>query len=214
MTLNESIIKIRVDLQNSKLKKTGKNTFAGFDYFELADFLPTLNEMLNKEKINDIFTIEDGYATLKLVRGEEENIYKIPFVIFETPTKTKYNQETGEYHEVKQMQDIQYLGALNTYYKRYIYMNAFGITDGEIIDSMNNDELVEKKPTKKVKKSDIPEKDYKTALKEKLVEMNINIPNYVKTHGIGAKTTQKEAYLLLTELEKEQKAKMEVKDGN
>ena len=41
--LNESIIKIRVDLQNSKLKKSGKNKFAGFDYFELADFLPRLS---------------------------------------------------------------------------------------------------------------------------------------------------------------------------
>ena len=39
------------------------------------------------------------------------------------------------------MQDIQYLGALNTYYKRYLYLNAFGITDGEVIDSMNNEEM-------------------------------------------------------------------------
>ena len=39
------------------------------------------------------------------------------------------------------MQDIQYLGALNTYYKRYLYLNAFGITDGEVIDSMDNEEL-------------------------------------------------------------------------
>jgi hypothetical protein len=30
------------------------------------------------------------------------------------------------------------LGALNTYYKRYLYLNAFGITDGEVIDSMDN----------------------------------------------------------------------------
>ena len=43
--LNQSIISIRVKLQNSKLKKTGKNTFAGFDYFELSDFLPRLNEL-------------------------------------------------------------------------------------------------------------------------------------------------------------------------
>ena len=38
--LNESIIKIRVDLQKSKIKKSGKNKFAGFDYYELSDFLP------------------------------------------------------------------------------------------------------------------------------------------------------------------------------
>ena len=42
------------------------------------------------------------------------------------------------------MQDIQYLGALNTYYKRYLYLNAFGITDGEVIDSLDNKEIVKK----------------------------------------------------------------------
>ena len=39
------------------------------------------------------------------------------------------------------MQHIQYLGALNTYYKRYLYLNAFGITDGEVIDSIDNNDI-------------------------------------------------------------------------
>ena len=41
-SLNDSIISRRVKLQNAKLKKTGNNSFAGFDYFELSDFLPKL----------------------------------------------------------------------------------------------------------------------------------------------------------------------------
>ena len=150
--LNESIIKIRVDLQNSKLKKSGKNKFAGFDYFELADFLPKLNELMLQEGINDRFYIKDDYATLELQKGEEINTYTMPFVMFETPLTFKKDKSgnyvkdrTGEYIQIPSMQDIQYLGALNTYYKRYLYLNAFGITDGEIIDSMNNDELESKK---------------------------------------------------------------------
>lgn len=130
--LNDSIISIRVKLQNSKLKKSGKNKFAGFDYFELADFLPKLNELMLEEKINDRFYIKDDLATLELQKGEETNIYTMPFVLFSTPLN-KNGQPS--------MQDIQYLGALNTYYKRYLYLNAFGITDGEIIDKMNNNEL-------------------------------------------------------------------------
>lgn len=140
-SLNESIISIRVKLQNAKLKKSGKNKFAGFDYFELADFLPKLNELMLEEKVNDRFYIKDDYATLELQKGEEINTYTMPFVLFETPVNVKINEKTGEVREVKSMQDIQYLGALNTYYKRYLYLNAFGITDGEIIDSMNNDNL-------------------------------------------------------------------------
>lgn len=150
-SLNESIISIRVKLQNAKLKKSGKNKFAGFDYFELADFLPKLNELMLEEGVNDKFYIQDDYATLEIQKGQEINVYKIPFVLFDTPTKIKENVDTGEVREVKSMQDIQYLGALNTYYKRYLYLNAFGITDGEVIDSMNNDEVTtEEVTTKKV----------------------------------------------------------------
>lgn len=135
--LNESIIKIRCALQKKNLKKSGKNKFAGFDYFELADFLPTLNELMQAEGVNDIYTIEDEYARLTLVKGEERNEYRIPFVQFPTPLN-KQGQPS--------MQDIQYLGALNTYYKRYLYLNAFGITDGDVIDAMDQVQQPEPKP--------------------------------------------------------------------
>ena len=137
LNLNESIIKIRVKLQNSKIKKSGKNKFAGFEYYELGDFLPKLNELMLEENINDLFTIENDEVKLVLMKGEEKQEYKMPFRIFETPL-TKDGKQS--------MQDIQYLGALNTYYKRYLYLNAFGITDGEVIDSMNSEEI--KKPIK------------------------------------------------------------------
>lgn len=133
MALNESIISIRVKLQESKLKKTGKNQHAGFEYFELSDFLPTLNVLMMEQGINDIISFgkhgdnESEYAMLTLVKGDEVQTYSMPFRWFETPISSK---------GAKMMQDIQYLGAINTYLKRYLYMNAFGITDGEIIDSL------------------------------------------------------------------------------
>ena len=77
MSLNESIISIRVKLQTSTLKKSGLNKFAGFDYFELSDFLPRLNELMLEEKVNDLFTIENDKATLTLIKGEERQTYSI-----------------------------------------------------------------------------------------------------------------------------------------
>ena len=127
MSLNKSIIDIRVELQNSKLKKSGLNKFAGFTYYELSDFLPKLNELMKQYEINDIFSIKDGVATLTIIKDKESQEYCIPFVLFDTP-KNKNGTDS--------MQHIQYLGALNTYYKRYLYLNAFGITDGEVIDAM------------------------------------------------------------------------------
>lgn len=171
--LNESIINIRVKLQNTKIKKSGKNNFAGFDYYELSDFLPNLNELMLEEGINDVFTIEDEYAKLILIKGEERQEYKIPFVLFETPYNYRKNKDTGEIEKIKSMQDIQYLGALNTYYKRYLYLNAFGITDGEIIDSMDNEELVEEKEETKKVKSKATEKQIEL-LKELYSEEELN----------------------------------------
>ena len=175
--LNESIINIRVKLQNAKLKKSGKNKFAGFDYFELADFLPKLNELMLEEKVNDRFYIKDDYATLELQKDEEINTYTMPFVLFETPVNVKQNQTTGEIREVKSMQDIQYLGASNTYYKRYLYLNAFGITDGDVIDSMDNNEMD--------KKDSI---DYRQKLIAYCNEKNIDMNEIAKTYKLNAKT--------------------------
>ena len=132
MNLNESIIKIRVDLQNATIKKSGKNNHAGFSYFELADFLPKLNELMLANGVNDIIHISNELASITLVKGEERETLSMPFIMFETPVSKSGN---------KTMQDIQYLGALNTYYKRYLYLNAFGITDGEVIDNMNNKDI-------------------------------------------------------------------------
>ena len=145
MNLNNSIIKIRVDLQNSKLKKSGKNAFAGFTYFELKDFLPKLNDLMLQEGINDNISINDDVMTLTLVKDDERQEYSIPFIIYDTPLSKNGN---------KSMQDIQYLGALNTYYKRYLYLNAFGITDGEVVDSMDNTHPQEKPVTEQPKTSE------------------------------------------------------------
>ena len=199
--LNESLIKIRVDLQNSKIKKSGKNKFANFDYFELSDFLPRLNELMLQEGINDNFKITNDLATLTLIKGEEKQEYTIPFVIFDTPLTYKKDKsgnylkdKNGEYIQVPSMQDIQYLGALNTYYKRYLYLNAFGITDGEIIDSMDNNEL------KKVSK----EPNYRNELIKYCKENNIDMNEVAKDYElVGKKLTNDDYYDVLFDLKGE-----------
>jgi len=150
MNLNESIINIRVELQNSKIRQSGKNKFAGFTYFELSDFLPKLNELMLKYKVNDCISINKEYAELTLYFGNEKQTYSIPFTVYETPK----NKQGGE-----SMQHIQYLGALNTYYKRYLYLNAFGITDGEVVDAINNNDINQKnnQPIKQYSINDIIE---------------------------------------------------------
>lgn len=142
--LNEAIINIRVELQATDVKKSGKNPHARFGYYELKDFLPTLNTLMLKYGVNDLITFETDEASLTLIKGDEKQKYAMPFKQYETPLTNAGKQS---------MQDIQYLGALTTYYKRYLYLNAFGITDGEVIDSMNNDDTPAADPEPKPKPS-------------------------------------------------------------
>lgn len=195
--LNESIIEIRCELQAKNLKKSGKNKFAGFDYFELSDFLPTLNELMRKYKVNDIFTIKDGIASLTLILGEEKQEYTMPFVIFDTPLTFKKDKngnyvkdKNGDYVQVPSMQDIQYLGALNTYYKRYLYLNAFGITDGEIIDSMDN--------------SNLEEINYRQELINYCNNNDLNMNEIAVQYKLNGKSKNQEFKKVLEELKKEE----------
>ena len=50
MNVFEKLQKARVDLQKKELKKSGKNTYSNYDYFQLADFLPELNEIMDEKK--------------------------------------------------------------------------------------------------------------------------------------------------------------------
>jgi len=181
--LNESIINIRVKLQNAKLKKTGKNKFAGFDYFELADFLPKLNELMLEENINDKFVIEKDEAKLTLIKGNESQEYVIPFVLFDTPLN-----KDGK----PSMAHIQNLGALNTYYKRYLYMNAFGITDGEVIDALDNTNLI----------------NDTTNYREKLIEYckinSLDMSEIAKEYKINSTSNQFMFKKVIEDLEKKQ----------
>lgn len=202
--LNESIIEIRCELQAKNLKKSGKNKFAGFDYFELSDFLPTLNELMKKYKINDVFTIKDGIASLTLILGEEKQEYTMPFVIFDTPLTFKKDKngnyvkdKNGDYVQVPSMQDIQYLGALNTYYKRYLYLNAFGITDGEIIDSMDNSDLEEINHTKE-------EINHRKELINYCNENNLNMNEIAVQYKLNGKSKDSDFKKVLEELKKEE----------
>ena len=192
MSLNESIIKIRVELQKRNIKKSGLNKFAGFGYFELSDFLPTLNELMLAEKVNDQITIDNNVISLALIKGEERQVYSMPFVIYDTPMNNKGG---------KSMQDIQYLGALNTYYKRYLYLNAFGITDGEIIDTMDN---TQQTTNQNQNNQNGQNKSYKPTiqltqhfmdLKQKLVNVGINIELDEVKEYIMAKTNVKDMTL-------------------
>lgn len=131
MSIYEKLQNCRVELQNMNLKKTGENKFAGFKYYELADFLPTVNEMFLKYKLASNFSIVGEEARLTIVDLEKEN----SFIVFTSPIADA---------NIKGCTPVQSLGGVHTYLKRYLYINALEIVENDMFDSKVGDMEVEK----------------------------------------------------------------------
>lgn len=121
MNIHQKLAKARVELQSRNLQKSGHNKFAGFQYFELKDFLPAVNEIFNELGLVSIFNINSEVAELSII--DTESIEST--ITFSSPIK-----EVG----MKGMSDIQALGSQHTYMKRYLYLNALEIVDNDVVD--------------------------------------------------------------------------------
>lgn len=130
LNIYQKIQKARVDLQNKKLKKSGKNTYSNYEYFELGDFLPGVNEVCNNNGLSTIFHFEKDKASLKVVDVDEPT----SFIEFETPI---------EMAAIKGSSIMQQIGGTQTYARRYLYMMAFEIAEADVIDGGEIDEDAE-----------------------------------------------------------------------
>jgi hypothetical protein len=51
MNIYEKLQTVRVALQNKNLKKGKTNTYSNYQYYELADFLPDLMQLMKDSKM-------------------------------------------------------------------------------------------------------------------------------------------------------------------
>lgn len=122
MNVYEKIQQVRVDLQNLGLNKSGKNKFAGYTYFELSDFLPSINQLCKDHKLMTHISFTREEATLTIINAEapdEKVIYTSP--MYEAVLKGAH--------------PIQNAGAVITYQRRYLMMIAFEIVECDALDS-------------------------------------------------------------------------------
>lgn len=130
---------VSVKLQEQQLKKSGKNKFAGFNYFELGDFLPTVNKLFLEEGLCGYVTFDDEFAILMIHDVEDEK----SFIEVSSPMVNI---------TMKGANEIQNLGAVQTYQRRYLYLSALGIVENDVVDSQEMKH--ETKPKKQAKISD------------------------------------------------------------
>lgn len=117
----EKLQKARIELQNKKLKKSGKNSYSGFTYYELADFLPQVNQIFYDLKLCSNFSIEDRQAKLTVTDWEDKTSE-----VFTSPIEDL---------ELKGCSKVQALGGVHTYLKRYLYLNALEIVESDMLDA-------------------------------------------------------------------------------
>ena len=65
INLYEKIQNIKSDFLKANVKKSGKNKFANYTYYELADITPVLIELFKKYKVFTKFSYSKEYATLE-----------------------------------------------------------------------------------------------------------------------------------------------------
>ena len=122
MSVYKKLQEARILLQNTKLNKSGKNKFAGFSYFELADFIPQVTEIFNKIGLCGVvsFTNDTAYLTVHETEGDG-------FISFTSPLVMAENAKG---------QAIQSLGSTHTYFRRYLWLMCMEITENDVIDSI------------------------------------------------------------------------------
>jgi len=111
----------RMRLQAAPLKKSGHNKFAGYQYFELGDFLPTINKIFHEEGLCSLISFTSSLATLQIVDVENGGI-----ITFTSPMAEA---------NLKGCHPIQNLGAVETYSRRYLYVTALEIVEHDALDS-------------------------------------------------------------------------------
>lgn len=114
---------IKEELLEMNLKKSGLNKFANFSYYELSDFLPQIIKLCNKYNLFTQINFDKENGTLTIVNAENTD----ETISYITPT---------EELELKGCNKIQALGGTQTYLRRYLYMNAFDITENDLFDNI------------------------------------------------------------------------------
>lgn len=129
MSIYAKLAKARVKLQKENLKKTGNNR--SFKYFELKDFLPRVNEIFEELKMCAVVRYSSELATLTIYDCEKDESIEFtsPMVQKALPSGT----------------EIQNLGAIQTYQRRYLYLTALEIVEDDLVDSIPIEKAEQKK---------------------------------------------------------------------
>jgi len=121
MGVHKKLMEARIALQAAPLKKSGHNKFAGYQYFELGDFLPTINQIFYKVGLCGVVSFDKELATLCITDTDDGSQ-----IVLTSPMAEA---------NLKGCHPIQNLGAVETYTRRYLWVSAMEIVEHDALDS-------------------------------------------------------------------------------
>lgn len=123
MSAYKKLMAARIKLQSSKLTKSGNNKFAGYQYFELGDFLPTVQNIFSELGLCGVVSFTSDLATLRVVDVDNPE----SFIEFTSPMGSA---------ALKGCHEVQNIGAVETYQRRYLWVTAMEIVEHDALDSV------------------------------------------------------------------------------
>jgi len=162
--VHKKLMDARIHLQQAPLKKSGHNKFAGYSYFELGDFLPTINQIFAKVGLCGVVSFDKELATLTITDYDDNTEIKLTSPMAEA--------------NLKGCHPIQNLGAVETYTRRYLWVSAMEIVEHDALDSSAPLKDEKKAPVISPRSGigdDLPEE-----VKEFLQEFAISVSELVK----------------------------------
>ena len=121
MSVLSKLMQARMALHKTEIKKSGWNSFSNYKYMELGDFLlPTLR-LFDEFKLCGLVSFTADIASLTITDLEDGSS-----VVITSPMGSA---------SLKACHEVQNIGAVETYQRRYLWGTAMEIVEHDAIDS-------------------------------------------------------------------------------
>lgn len=134
MNVYQKLNEARDIFHQAKLKKSGHNKFANYYYFELGDFVIPALEIFKSVGLTSVIRFGIDQAVMEIVNTDkpEEKI------IITSPMSSA---------ALKGCHEVQNLGAVQTYIRRYLWVAALEIVEHDALDGTVGSDKKTIKPT-------------------------------------------------------------------
>ena len=122
MNVYQKLNEARKQFHTAKLKKSGHNKFANYYYFELGDFIIPALEIFNDLGLTSVITFGTEVAVMQIFNNENPE----EWITLNSPMSTA---------ALKGCHEVQNLGAVQTYLRRYLWVAALEIVEHDALDA-------------------------------------------------------------------------------